>query len=72
MAHAAGLRETRGHVVRIGRAVEIRQVAGDASRRESGIHIIFMTLSTGDTDVSARQREWRTGVVERCALPIRH
>ena len=61
-----------GHVVRIGSAVEIRQVAGDARRRESGKHVVFMTLDTRrDLDMSACQGERRIVVVERRALPIR-
>ena len=60
-------------VVRIGRAVEIRQVAGDARSREPGKHVVFVALGTRcDTDVSSRQRELRPcRVVERRALPIR-
>ena len=60
-------------VVRIGRAVEICQMARDTSGREPGEHVVFMTLGTrSDTDMSSGQRERRRcGVVERRALPIR-
>ena len=55
MTHAAVLGETCGHVVRIGSAVETRQVAGDARRRESGKHVVFMALGARrDIDMSAR------------------
>ena len=56
MAQAAVLREACRRVVRIGRAVEIRQMAGDAGSRESGKHVVFVALGTrSDTDVSAGQ-----------------
>ena len=73
MAQAAVLRETCRHVIRIGRAVEIRQMAGDTSSRESGEHVVFVTLGTrSDIDVSPGQRKLRRrAVIERCALPIR-
>ena len=73
MAQAAVLREACRDVVRIGRAVEICQMAGDASGRESGEHVVFVTLGTRcDTDVSSGQRKLRPcGVIERRALPIR-
>ena len=73
MAQAAVLRETCRHVIRIGRAVEICQMARDARRRESGEHVVFVTLGTGcDTDVSPGQRKLRRcGVIERRALPFR-
>ena len=72
MAQAAVLGECCGRVVRIRRAVEIRQMTGDACGRESGEHVVFMTLGTRrDIDMSARQGERRIVVVERRALPIR-
>ena len=73
MTPAAVLRETCRHVIRIGRAVEICQVAGSASSRESGKHVVFVTLGTrSDIDMSPGQRKLRRRVViERRALPIR-
>ena len=71
MTQAAVLRKACRRVIRAGCAIEIRQVAGGTGHRESGIHIVFVALGTGSTDMSSRQREWRTGVVERSALPIR-
>ena len=66
MAQAAVLREACRHVIRIGRAVEICQMAGDASSREPGKHVVFVALGTRcDTDVSACQGERRIVVVER-------
>ena len=51
---AAVLRKTCSCVVRIGRAVEIRQVTGNTRSRESGEHVVFMTLGArSDIDVSA-------------------
>ena len=71
MASAAVLWKTRGHVVRIGRAVEIRQMAGNASSREPRVHVVFMTLRAGHADMSPGQRKLRRRVViERCTLPI--
>ena len=52
MAQAAVLRESCGRVARIGRAVEIRQMAGDTSRREPGEYVVFVTLRAGRIDVS--------------------
>ena len=47
-------------------------MAGDTRSRQPGENIVFVALGTSDIDVSARQCERRIGVVERCALPIRH
>ena len=73
MTQAAVLREACRHVIRIGRAVEFRQVAGNAGSREPGEHVVFMTLGTrSDIKVSPGQRKLRRCVViERRALPIR-
>jgi hypothetical protein len=72
MTYFAVLGKACGHVIWIGSAVEIRQVAGDACSRESGKHVVFMTLDTRrDLDMSACQGERRSAVVEGCALPIR-
>jgi hypothetical protein len=71
MTNAAILWKSCGHMVWIGNAVEIRQVAGDARGREPGEHVVFMTLDTRrDLDMSACQGEGRIGVVERRAQPI--
>ena len=70
MTQAAILREACGHVVRIGRAVEICQMARYTRGRESGEHVVFVTLGTRcDIDMSACQGERRIAMVERCALP---
>ena len=71
MTYAAVLRKACSYVVWIGRAVEICQMARYTRGRESGEHVVFMALGTRrDIDMSARQREWRIAVIERCALPI--
>ena len=71
MTQAAILGETCGRMVWVGRAVEICQMARYTCGRESGEHVVFMALGTRrDIDMSARQREWRIVVIERCALPI--
>ena len=69
MAQAAVLRETGRHVIRIGRTVEICQVAGDASSREPGEHVVFVTLGTrSNIDMSPGQRKLRRcSVIERRA-----
>ena len=71
VTQAAVLREACGHVVWIGRAVEICQMARYTRGRESGEHIVFVTLGTrSDIDMSPGQRKLRRRVViERCALP---
>ena len=72
MAQAAVLRESCRHVIRIGRAVEICQMARYTRGRESGKYAVFMALGTRiDIDMSACQGERRIVVVERRALPIR-
>ena len=54
MAQVAVLRESCRHVIRIGRTVEIRQVAGNASRRKPDEHVVFVALGTRrDIDMSA-------------------
>ena len=64
MAKAAVLGECCGRVARIRRAVEIRQMTGDACGRESGKHVVFMALRAGcDTEMSPSQRKLR-----RCAV----
>ena len=71
MAQAAVLGECCGRVVRIRRAVEIRTMTGDACGRESGKHVVFMTLRAGrDIDMSPGQRKLRRcAVIERRAGP---
>ena len=63
MAQAAVLRESCRHVIRIGRAVEICQVARYTRGRESGEHVVFVTLGASDSDVGSRQGERRIVVV---------
>ena len=47
-------------------------MAGDASSREPGEHVVLVTLGTRcSIDMSACQGERRVAMVERCALPIR-
>jgi hypothetical protein len=66
MAQAAILRESCRRVIWICRAVEIRQMAGDARSREPGEHVVFMALGTRrDSDMSACQGERRIVVVKR-------
>ena len=68
MAQAAVLRETCRHVIRIGRAVEICQMARDTRGRESDEYVVFVALGTSrNIDMSARQGERRITMVERRA-----
>jgi hypothetical protein len=70
VTQSAVLGEAGCHVVWIGRAVEICQMARCTRGRESGEQIVFVTLGTrSDIDMSACQGERRIAMVERCALP---
>jgi hypothetical protein len=64
MTYAAVLRKACSYVVRIGGAVEICQMARYTRGWESGEHVVFVTLSTRDIDVGARQGERRIVVAE--------
>ena len=73
MALLAGLREIRLHVIGIRRALEISQVATDASRVRGGqvvvaIHVALRALQAG---MEARQREAGGRVIERRIAPRR-
>lgn len=65
------LRESRRHVVRIGRAPVVRLVASVTSGGQSGVVAVHMTTRTGDRGVRTRQRERRAVVVERRRHPGR-
>ena len=71
MAKAAVLGECCGRVARIRRAVEIRQMTGDACCREPGKHVVLMALRAGrDIDMRPGQRKLRRcAVIERRAGP---
>lgn len=64
VASIAGLRELRRHVIRIGSLLEIRQVAGDAGRRQAlelancGALVTVLTLYGG-----MRSQQWKTILV---------
>ena len=72
VAQIALLRESRGHVVRIRRAVVIGQVAGHARRAVQGIRAgTFMTIGASPRrdSMRTRQRESRAGVVKGSVCP---
>ena len=69
MAHAAGLRDSRGDVVRIRSAVEVVQVAGSAIRAQAGVITVDVAGGARLADVRAGQREARGGMVKLRALP---
>jgi hypothetical protein len=69
MAQTAILRKACGRVVWIGRAVEICQMAGRTRGRESGEHIVFVTLPALQRHVSAGQGELRQAVIEFGVMP---
>ena len=72
VALLAGLREARSHVVRIGGALEIREVAADASgvRRGQVVVAVHMALGALQTGVRASQRESRRRVIEARIPPV--
>ena len=72
MALLASLREVRLHVIRIGRALEILQVAADASRIRAGQIVVAIHVATGASNgrVRASQRESSGRVIEGRARPV--
>jgi hypothetical protein len=64
VASCAKLRESRRSVIRIGRAVVIREMARGAGCWKTCINIILMTRCTARTNVGARERKWRIAVIE--------
>ena len=71
VARGAGSREAGVHMVRVGRAIEVGDVAGGAVFRRPGIAAIDVALLAGRVNVSAGQRELRLGVIELCPAPRR-
>ena len=71
VALLASLREARGNVIRIRRALEILQVAADTSRIGAGqvVVAIHMALRALHAAVCAAQREARGRVIEGGARP---
>ena len=68
VAHRAVRREPGSHMVRIGRAVVVRQVTGIAVRGRSSV-TVRVALQARHVRVRARQREARAVVVEGARLP---
>ena len=54
---------------RIGCTVVVREVAGNARRRKSGVNIVFMAGGTLYARMRARQWERSCAVIERCSRP---
>ena len=71
MALIAGLREVRGDVVGIGRALVILQVAANASRVGDRVVIVYVAIRTLPRRhrMQSRQRKVSEIVVERCIRP---
>ena len=71
VALLARLREARGHVVRIGGALEILQVAVHARRICAGqaVVVIDVALRALQRDMGAREGESRSGVIEVSSGP---
>jgi hypothetical protein len=69
VALLAGLREIRRHVIRIGRSLEIFQVAADTSRRRQVVVVVHVTLRALHRSVGASQREPGVVVIKRRLRP---
>ena len=69
VAGLAGRRETRLHVIGIGRAVEIRQVATHARRWRAGELAVHVAGGAGHAHVRTGQRKGRARMIEHGALP---
>lgn len=63
VASIAGLREIRGYVVRIGRAVVVRQVARHTSRARQIVVVIHVTIRASARRNRMRSRQREAGVV---------
>ncbi len=71
MAHGAILRKTRRHVTGVVRSIPIGQMARNASRRKSGVHIVHVALSAGNRSMGPGQGELcRSVVIKGGASPI--
>jgi hypothetical protein len=66
VTQGTGLRESGGYVIRILRRLVVLQVAGLASRTQSGILIVHMARGASNAYVFTCQREPRAGVVIEC------
>lgn len=69
VAQLALLREAGGHVVRVGRGVEVRQVAGNAGRIGQAVVAVDVTLDALQVGVRSGQGESCGIVVEGCPGP---
>ena len=71
MALRAGLREAGLHVVGLGGALEVFQVATDAGSVGAGqvVIVVDVTLHALHGRVRSRQRETRRRVIESCVIP---
>jgi len=73
MARIASLGEVRGHVIRIGRALVILQVATHASCRVQAVVVIDMAVGAGPRRNRVQAREGETGarMIKRRVHPVR-
>ena len=71
VAGFAGLWESRRDVIRARRRLELRQMAGHASRRQCRVLVVHMAGRAGYRSVFAGQRELRGGVIEDRSRPLR-
>ena len=69
VASGARGRETRGHVIRIVRALVVRLVTAEAVGRNRGVVVIHVTARTRHGSVLSRQGETSVVVVEACRAP---
>lgn len=70
MTNRAILRETCGHMIRIGRVLKRRTMTGNARRTGSGENATHVTLGTVDADMGSRQREAGLIVFELGPTPL--
>ncbi len=69
MAGLAGCRETGGRMVRIGRGLVIRLVAGIAVGRNRCVVIVHVAIGASHGGVGPGEREGGVVVIERRRLP---
>ena len=63
------LREAGLHVIRVGRAIVVRQMTGRARSREARIYIVFMAGRTLRAMMRSSQRKRRRGVIKGYSRP---
>src|SRR5438874_7364930 len=71
VALVASLREAGRHVIRVGGALIIFQVALRARAAGQAVIVVYVTLRASERGVEPGKCKSRRGVIERCRRPVR-